>query len=267
MIKFKKEKGKDFTILNLTDPHFDISEWSVDGTAYKIYDFTLKELVKRVNPDLITISGDISWGADHYSAYKQFADYMENLGVAWAPIWGNHDDEDGQAVVEEVVDLYRKYKTFFYEEGDRKLGNGNYVIEICEDEKTVEALFMMDTHYTVSETLLDINCNPVNSLSYASLTAEQLDWYKSEVEKLLEKGCKDSTHIFPVTVIGRRFLPQPRRISGQKALLVLKTVIMVSVGKTNISKPVSVLTGMEFAVPIMMTVCFRCFASAHTPKT
>lgn len=204
MIKFNKAANKDFTILNLTDPHFDISEWSKDGVTYKIFDYTLKELVKRVNPDLITVSGDISWGADHYKAYKDFADYMENLGIPWSPIWGNHDSEDGDDIIEEIENLYLTYKTCFYEKGDRRLGNGNYVIEICEGDKTVEAIFMMDTHYTVTENLLDINCNPVNTLSYASLTSEQVDWYKKEVEKLFDKGCKDSIMIIHIPCYGYR---------------------------------------------------------------
>lgn len=204
MIRLNKAKGKDFTILNLTDPHFDISEWDKNGVTYKIFDYTVKELVKRVNPDLITVSGDISWGADHYSAYKDFADYMEELGIFWAPVWGNHDDEDGDDIVEEIADLFLTYKTCVYEKGDKKYGNGNYVIEICEDEKTVEALLMMDTHSNVSKTVLDIDCNLVNSNSYASLTGEQIEWYKKEVEKLYRKGCSDSTLVIHIPIYGYR---------------------------------------------------------------
>lgn len=204
MIKFNKEKDKDFTILNLTDPHFDISDWNKDGVTYKIFDFTVKELVSRVNPDLITVSGDISWGADHYSAYKDFADYMENIGIAWAPVWGNHDDEDGEDIVEEIANLFLTYKTCFYEKGDKQLGNGNYVIEICEGGKTVEALFMMDTHATKSINLLDGDCNPLNKTSYASLTNHQIDWYRKEVAKLKNKGCHDSIMIMHIPCYGYR---------------------------------------------------------------
>ena len=60
MKKFNKNPEKDFIILNLTDTHLTGNDWTED-TGYKsIRDKTMKELIKRVKPDLITLTGDYS---------------------------------------------------------------------------------------------------------------------------------------------------------------------------------------------------------------
>ncbi|MBQ7053870.1 MAG: hypothetical protein IJN97_01475, partial [Oscillospiraceae bacterium] len=52
-----KEKDKDFVILNLTDIH--VSDYDYRAfTAFEAF-ATAKRLVKEVNPDLITVTGDI----------------------------------------------------------------------------------------------------------------------------------------------------------------------------------------------------------------
>ena len=65
----EKKKDKDFIILNLSDPQMSDNEWK-KGHAYReIIEYTVKELVKRINPDLITITGDVAW-AEHYTSYE-----------------------------------------------------------------------------------------------------------------------------------------------------------------------------------------------------
>ena len=55
-IILKKEKEKDFVILNITDTHFA----DYDYRAFTAFDVEakLKALVASVKPDLITVSGD-----------------------------------------------------------------------------------------------------------------------------------------------------------------------------------------------------------------
>lgn len=204
MITINKTPGKDFVILNLTDPQLNPPEWAPEYSARKILEYTLNELISRVKPDLITVSGDISWGANHFEAYRCFAELMETHGIPWAPVWGNHDNEGGPDVIEEIVQLYSNYSTFLYERGDKKLGNGNYVITIMEEDRCVEALFMMDTHSDNDIVLLDRNCVPKTYGSYASLTPEQLDWYRDQVQLLSERGCRDSSLIVHIPLYGYR---------------------------------------------------------------
>ena len=192
MFTLKKEKGKDFKILNLTDIQIHFADWPETRPQYKVLDLTLRELINRTTPDLITISGDISGGEGMQESYKNFADYIDKFGIPWAFVWGNHDVEDGIEIVEEIGDLYLTYKNCIFEKGDKELGNGNYVIEIEEDGKTVEALIMMDTHADDIKYLLDGDCNLVRNFSYASLTDKQLKWYENEVNRLNKKGATES---------------------------------------------------------------------------
>lgn len=204
MLTINKTPGKDFVILNLTDPQMGNGEWAPDHKVYKILTYTLDELIKKVKPDLITVSGDISWGADNLDAYRNFADLMQSYGIPWAPVWGNHDNEDGADVIEEVADLYLTYSTCLYEKGDPALGNGNYVIAVKEGDKIVEAVFMMDTHAGNDVYLLDRNCVMQRYSSYASLTPAQLEWYKEQVTALKSVGCKDSTLVVHIPLHGYR---------------------------------------------------------------
>ena len=58
MLELKKTPGKDFIILNLTDPHFRQGE-DRDGSmgqvfVEEIFRYTLDKLLEEVKPDLIT---------------------------------------------------------------------------------------------------------------------------------------------------------------------------------------------------------------------
>lgn len=204
MITLNKTPGKDFVILNLTDPQLGTGEWADGDLGKKLLTYTLDELIKKVKPDLITISGDISWGAGEFEAYKNFADLMQSYGIPWAPVWGNHDDEDGAEVVEEIANLYLTYPTCIYEKGDPALGNGNYVIAIKEGDKIVEAVFMMDTHSNNDIHLLDGECVMKTFGSYASLTPAQIEWYKEQIKELKALNSKDSTLIIHIPLYGYR---------------------------------------------------------------
>lgn len=223
MIRLQKKPGKDFVILNLTDSQLDVAESQPDHIAFRLLKTTFEELVERVKPDLITVSGDISWGGENLPSYKAFADLLAPTGIPWAPVWGNHDDES-PAVVENIVSLFEGYPTFLYERGDLSLGSGNYVITIMEGEKPVEALIMMNSHSGNDRVLLDEFCVPHKYPSYASLTPAQLDWYREQVKLLREMGCTESTlilHIPPYCFREALYdaMEEEYRIPGKVSLL------------------------------------------------
>ena len=71
MFTLNKSKNKDFTILNLTDPQLKDIEWDENHPHYPLFMNTLKELINRVKPDFITVSGDIAC-IDRASSSLQF---------------------------------------------------------------------------------------------------------------------------------------------------------------------------------------------------
>lgn len=189
----KKKTGQDFVVLNLTDPQLGDPEWAEGSLDRRVLEYTVEELVKRVKPDLITISGDLGW-AEYTLAYDLFAELLEKFQIPWAPIWGNHDNQNGAEHVAFIVNRYRKYSHFLYEEGDPAMGNGNYVIAIEEEGKVVEGLIMMDSHNRVDYVDDKGEVKQVD----AKLLPLQMDWYRAQIHALKERGCNSATMVLHI---------------------------------------------------------------------
>ena len=140
-----KKIGQDFKILNLTDTQLSDEEWADGHCNRQILEYTVTELVKRVQPDLITISGDLAW-ANHDHAYEMIASFLDSFDIPWAPVWGNHDNQGGPEAVDRIASKYLTYKNCLYEKGDPAFGNGNYILVIEENGVPVEAVLMIDSH-------------------------------------------------------------------------------------------------------------------------
>lgn len=184
MIVVNKKTDKDFVVLNLTDIQLSDEDWiGTDTRNRTILKTTVQALVERVRPNLITITGDLSY-SNNLTAYSMLADFLDSFQIPWAPIWGNHDQQDGMDCIAQVVEQYRKHPYFTYESGDSAFGNGNYVIGITENGKPVSALVMMDTHDRCQYR----NEQGVEDTVWAKLTARQLDWYQQQIEQLKLQG-------------------------------------------------------------------------------
>ena len=199
MLSLKKTPGRDLTVLNLTDPQLGTDEWKPGHPNGAILTGTVRELVRRVRPDLITVSGDLSW-AGHDAAYDALADLLDSFSVPWAPVWGNHDDQGGPEQVESVVTRYLRRPLCLYERGPRELGNGNYVIRIEEDGRPVTALVMMDSHDRSPFTA----AAGKETLAWARLSPEQIAWYREQIRALAADGCRDSAMILHIPIYAYR---------------------------------------------------------------
>ena len=193
MLILKKQPERDFVLLNLSDPQLSDGEWAEEHPNHKIFDETVKTLVERIKPDLITVSGDIAWAGNNIS-YRRFAEYLDAFGIPWAPVWGNHDNQGGEAMVDAVADEYLSHPLCMYEKGDPKLGNGNYIIGIEEEGKLVSAVFMLDSH----DRMPYVTPLGQETLAWAKLIPEQLDWYREQVRELEKQGCRDSVIIMHI---------------------------------------------------------------------
>ena len=193
MITLKKTPGKPFRVLNLSDPQLGDGEWAEGHRNRRILETTVRTLVERVHPDLITVSGDLSWAGNDY-AYDMLADFLDTFGIPWAPVWGNHDNQGGADYIDTVADRYLTHRLCVYEKGDPAIGNGNYVIAVEEEGKIVSAVFMIDSHDCAP--YVDENGNEGNC--WARLTPPQMDWYREQVEALRAAGCNDSSIIMHI---------------------------------------------------------------------
>ena len=199
MIRLQKKPGKDFVVLNITDTQLDNAEWGDGHVNRQILEYTVTELIKRTQPDLITVSGDLAWAGNEH-AYKMLALFLESFNIPWAPIWGNHDNQGGAEIIEKVANEYLTMPHCVYEKGDPAFGNGNYVIGIEENGKLVEAIFMLDSH----DREKCVDENGTEQVFWAKLTKAQIAWYKEQADALKAKGCKDSTIILHIPIYAYR---------------------------------------------------------------
>ena len=85
------EDNKDFVILNFTD--FQLHDGKSTYTAFDIID----TLVDNYHPDLITVLGDTAEDDGTYGTkvnFKAIVDHIDALGIPWAPVYGNHDNDN-----------------------------------------------------------------------------------------------------------------------------------------------------------------------------
>ena len=199
MFTLQKQPGKDFKILNFSDPQLGDAEWAEGHRNRAILLHTLRTLIKSERPDLITVTGDISW-AGNMAAYKAFADEIDAYGIPWAPVWGNHDNQGGAETIDKAAELYLTYPHCLYEKGDPAIGNGNYVIAIAEGDKIVEGVLMMDAHDRDPYPNKDGTMGEV----WAKLTPPQLVWYKDQIDALKRLGCTETAIFLHIPIYAYR---------------------------------------------------------------
>ena len=193
MIYLNKKQGRDFVILNLTDTQLSNEEWADGSQKRAILEYTVDALVKRVSPDLITVSGDLAW-AGHDMAYGMVADMLDSFGIPWACVWGNHDNQNGAEYINGIVDSYLTRKNFVYEKGDPKFGNGNYIISVGEDGRPVTAIIMADSH----DRFLFVCEDGTEKLAWGKLIPEQVEWLTANAAELKNVGYADGLLIMHI---------------------------------------------------------------------
>ena len=195
MIKLSHNLKKDFCLLNLTDPQLKSEDWQCGSETGRVLKQTVETLLKRVNPDLITVSGDLSYAGD-LESYENFADYFDSLKIPWTCCFGNHDNQDGDAFVQKVIEGYLKHEFFLFEKCDPSLGNSNLSILIEKNGKSAEGVILMDTHDRIPYKRDECGKN----LAWAGLTPAQLDWYASQISEFKKAGCNDTTLITHIPI-------------------------------------------------------------------
>ncbi|MCQ2402697.1 MAG: metallophosphoesterase [Lentisphaeria bacterium] len=196
VFSLQKSADRDFVVLNISDPQLSPADWCAGSPYRKILIRTMEELVARVKPDLITISGDLA-APGCGTACETLASYLDTFRIPWAPVWGNHDNQAGKEYIRSVGENFQKKHPFcLFDAGDPRLGNGNYIIGIQEGEKKIAALVMMDSHdrdpYPTPE-------KPDNQC-WARLWPIQYEWYCAQADALKASGYRDSAIVMHIPI-------------------------------------------------------------------
>lgn len=139
-IQTVEKKRDDFKILMFTDTQL----WSNPKKNKECYE-QMDALVKKTQPDLITLPGDnLSALASRFSI-DNFIKHMDSYKIPWAPVYGNHDNEIPTNSLNWQGDKYEASKYCLFKKGPSNLyGCGNYVINITEGNKPVYSVYMLD---------------------------------------------------------------------------------------------------------------------------
>ncbi len=166
-----KKPGKDFTIINFADIQMcDLENWHSHRVVHK----ELTYLVNTLKPDLITLTGDQTWSNENRCSLKSLISWLNKYKVPFAPVFGNHDHGNGfstaVAGLNYCCDLYEKAKYSLFDRGPTNIGSlGNYAINIKEDGKIINTIYMMD-------------------YGYNEITDGQLEWFKWTADGIKENN-------------------------------------------------------------------------------
>ncbi len=141
VVTVEKNPNEDFVIMNLAD--VQICDLELFPYVFKLKR-EIDELVERVKPNLITLTGDQVWSNEVKISINVLADILDGYGIPWAPVFGNHD-LDGILNGNAFSDFYEGRKNCLYSRGPNNLGAiGNYAVCITENGTLIRTLYMLN---------------------------------------------------------------------------------------------------------------------------
>lgn len=168
-----KQSGKEFKIMVVAD----LQLWFLNNDNKAALQM-VKDLAASEKPDLIVTVGDNVSGLTTNYLVMDMINTFEEIGIPWAPIFGNHDDE-GKAKINWQGDKFEEAEHCLFRKGPANLyGVGNYVINIRENGKIIQSLFMFD-----NGRYLDY---PVIGNKEIYMDPQQIDWYRWNANGLRE---------------------------------------------------------------------------------
>ena len=174
-IEIDKHPDEDFKILNLTDIQiYDDDIYHKDGIGEDCLAL-VSQTIEDQKPDLITVSGDSFCST--LSTLKLIK-LIDSYEIPWAPILGNHDGGNVGKWVFWAAWHLSKAKYSLFEFGPEGMGYGNYIINITENGNIIHSLYLMDTHNTTVDYIVEGEIIP----GYDHLWENQIAWYEWAVQ-------------------------------------------------------------------------------------
>lgn len=183
----------DFKVLQLTDIHIGAGFMSTKKDSMAMN--AVAAMITAEKPDLVCVSGDIGYPVPFQAGTfnnkppaQIFAEEMEQLGVYWAPVFGNHDTEAYSYYNrEEIAEIYESgdYPHCLFQSGPEDIfGVGNYVINVKNTAgEIVQSIFMIDSNdYT------DRSLKSTIVWSYDCIHKDQIDWYENTLYSLADEN-------------------------------------------------------------------------------
>ncbi len=202
---------RDFKVLHLTDIHIG-GGWMSGGKDEKSLN-AVAAMITREKPDLVIATGDIAYPVpfqagtfNNKSGAKAFANLMETLGVYWTVTLGNHDAEAYSYFNRRAVSEFysnEDFKYCLYQAGpDDVDGYGNHIIEVKNSKGLItQAFVLMDSLSYTDGDIFGI------FWKYDNIHQNQVDWYKSEIQRMNKENEKINKKSEPVKTLAFFHIP------------------------------------------------------------
>lgn len=177
-----KENGDTFRVIGFTDSHYD--DWVERGNCTIK---AMKQAIQKEQPDLVLFLGDTVTGGDNRNRLEFFCNLMDELGIYWCPVLGNHEGDNPLSVTREfmmrrmarsrycLMDASEKHLA----DGSKVGRPGDYGVHLADKDGNIfETLFFMNTGTDMSIEEKEKNNYPRDRTVYEYLLPEQIRWYK-----------------------------------------------------------------------------------------
>lgn len=173
--EIEKQSGRDFVLLQFTDTHIQ----SKTHAEKDVFPY-MRDWVKTIQPDMITITGDGVNGdkSGNNSDMCALIEEMNSYCIPWTYIFGNHEKDATVGVrgLSEILSAEANTQGSYlmYKEGNfTKNGRyGNYIVNVMQRNKLIYSLFFMDS-----------------GREYETFLPEQTAWYANAVKGLSVEYC------------------------------------------------------------------------------
>ena len=177
-VTIKKNGDGDFKVLMFTDTHLNGKK--------KTDHMTVSCLVQNImeqQPDLVVFGGDNVSSGFNKKRNREFAQLMENLGVYWAAVLGNHEGDGLFAVSrEENVQIFSDFDYCLMKKGkDGVDGCGNYTVNLLNDDNSLQQVFFfMDSgSYMTEQDKTEYGVTKEGEV-YDGVKTSQVSWYNEK---------------------------------------------------------------------------------------
>lgn len=150
----------------------------------------VRELIDRTKPDLIILTGDNVYGEfdDAGEMQELLCRRMEEYGIPWAPVFGNHDNESRMGVRWQM-ERFASCPHCLFCEGS-VTGHGNYAIRLMSRGKDLWTLYLLDSNgchevgnpHAPEEGITPDNVDYDLLQHTAGIYGDQIAWYRDTAE-------------------------------------------------------------------------------------
>ena len=198
--KLRFNEDGEFKVMVLADLHTKAGGLTPEQQGY------VKTMVDREQPDFVIFTGDnvrslastpISDEAAMRVVLDSMVGYLEEQGIYWMHVYGNHDDEDNPLDKETQQAIYEEYEYCLSKDVEELTGVGNYVVPLYGSDESEDeikfAFWGLDSgSYMSAEdkaALFPAGVSGYTGYSgtgYDYIHHDQIRWYENTSEQLEE---------------------------------------------------------------------------------